>query len=51
MAFFVIIVLANIFFFVFWIVKMYQEMRAVILIKYSKIYVALCLCFDNQKLE
>mmetsp|Transcript_42464 Transcript_42464/g.40708 ORF Transcript_42464/g.40708 Transcript_42464/m.40708 type:complete len:111 (+) Transcript_42464:1-333(+) len=48
--FFVVIVAVNLVFFVFWGLKMYQEMKQMIIIKFSKVYLVLCLCFNRRKL-
>jgi len=50
MAFFFLIVGINVFFFLFWIYKMYHEIRVMAILKYSKVYLALCLCFNQKRL-
>eukprot|EP00350_Pseudokeronopsis_sp_OXSARD2_P013484 CAMPEP_0170551212 /NCGR_PEP_ID=MMETSP0211-20121228/9250_1 /TAXON_ID=311385 /ORGANISM="Pseudokeronopsis sp., Strain OXSARD2" /LENGTH=115 /DNA_ID=CAMNT_0010858261 /DNA_START=1465 /DNA_END=1812 /DNA_ORIENTATION=+ len=49
--FFVVIVTVNILYLIFWLYKVYQEMKLIIILKFSKVYLVFCLCFNNQKLE
>mmetsp|Transcript_34091 Transcript_34091/g.33280 ORF Transcript_34091/g.33280 Transcript_34091/m.33280 type:complete len:194 (+) Transcript_34091:818-1399(+) len=50
MLFFVVIVFVNLVFFIFWGYKMYQEMKQMLIIKYGKVYLILCLCLNRRKL-
>jgi len=49
--FFAVIVFVNLIFFVYWVFKMYQEMKQMILLKYGKVYLVFCLCFNKNKLD
>ena len=49
MVLFVIIVLANAFFFGYWAYKMYQEVKSKIRKAIPKLYTMLCLCGDQAK--
>ena len=51
LTFLALIVVSNIGFFVFWIFKMYQDIRAKFRKMLPKIYVAVCLCFDKKRLK
>jgi len=48
---FFVIVFANLGFFLYWLFKMYKEMKAVIIKKFDKVYLFACLCGDREKLE
>ena len=48
---FVVIVLANTFFFVMWIYKISLELREVLIKKWSKVYLCLCLCSNKKILK
>lgn len=49
--FFVCVLLANIFFFAYWAMKMFIETRAMMVKKMQKIYLLVCLCMNRRKLE
>ena len=49
--FFILIVASNLFFFVYWIVKMMKELRSMMIKKMEKIYLFMCLCMNRAKLE
>ena len=49
--FFVLIVVSNTFFMVYWCFKMYKETKIVIMKKNAKIYTMVCLCGDKNKYE
>ncbi|CDW82469.1 UNKNOWN [Stylonychia lemnae] len=49
--FFFLILSSNLCFFLFWGYKMYQEGKAKFRQKFTKIYLALCLCQNQNKLE
>ncbi len=49
--FFSAIVIANIFFFFYWGLKMFQEVRAKIRKSLPRLYTCLCLCGDPQRYE
>mmetsp|Transcript_45840 Transcript_45840/g.33581 ORF Transcript_45840/g.33581 Transcript_45840/m.33581 type:complete len:182 (-) Transcript_45840:380-925(-) len=51
MVFFLIIVLINVLFFLYWFYKMFQEMHQMIIMSYEKVYLMLCLCNNRKKLE
>jgi len=51
MVFFLVIVGINLFFFAFWIWKMYYEVKVRAILQYSKVYVVLCLCCNKRKLD
>jgi len=48
--FFVVIIIVNLSFFLYWSWKFYQESKLMFVVKYGKIYMLLCLCCDKQKL-
>ncbi|CDW87604.1 UNKNOWN [Stylonychia lemnae] len=49
--FFYLILISNVVFFIFWIYKMYQELKSRFRSQYQKIYLILCLCNDKEKLK
>ncbi|CDW81646.1 UNKNOWN [Stylonychia lemnae] len=49
--FFALILISNLLFFTYWSLKMYEEAKAKFREKFTKIYLALCLCFNKNKLE
>ncbi|CDW91326.1 UNKNOWN [Stylonychia lemnae] len=49
--FFAFILLSNLFFFIYWALKMYQEGRAKLRNNLTKLYLAICLCNNHSKLE
>ncbi|CDW79545.1 UNKNOWN [Stylonychia lemnae] len=49
--FFVLILSSNLFFFLYWSLKMYEEGKAKFREKFPKIYLVLCLCFKQTKFE
>ena len=51
MVFFVVIVVANLYFFVLWTYKMIGEIRSMMLRKFSKLYLIICVCGHQKKLE
>ena len=51
LVFFFVIVAVNLLFFAYWVLKMYSEMRVMLLLKYGHLYMALCLCFNRNKLQ
>lgn len=51
LAFFFIIMLANLAFFGFWAYKMLSEVKNTLIKKFEKLYLALCLCNNRGKLE
>lgn len=49
--FFALIVASNAVFFIYWIIKAIQELRAKLRLRCEGIYLFFCLCSDKQKLE
>ncbi|CDW74086.1 UNKNOWN [Stylonychia lemnae] len=49
--FFGIILVSNLFFFFYWVLKMYEEGKAKFREKFPKAYLTLCLCFNQSKFE
>ena len=49
--FFFVILAANLVFFLYWIYKLLNEIRVMILKKYEKVYVCLFLCFNRSQLD
>jgi len=49
MFFFFTIVISNLVFFLYWLIKMYQELQNMILKKFGKIYTFFCLCGNHKK--
>jgi hypothetical protein len=49
--FFVIIVLSNLAFFIYWIVMVYFEVQSIIVKRAGKLYTFLCLCGNGDKFE
>lgn len=49
--FFILIVVANLFFFIYWLLKILQEFRHKFRAKFETLYLFMCLCSDKQKLE
>ena len=49
--FFAVILISNLAFVIFWAYKMYQELKSKFREKLPKIYLALCLCLNKQKLD
>ena len=49
--FFFFIVLSNMMFFLYWIYKMYIELKSLIIKKLGKIYLFLCLCMNKSKFD
>lgn len=45
------IVGSNAFFLTFWAYKMYQETKAMLIKKFQKVYLYVCLCNNPQKLQ
>lgn len=44
---FMVIVLSNVVFLLYWVIKMFQEMKNMIIKKFGKIYICLCLCGNH----
>ena len=51
MFFFILIVVANALFFIFWLIKLLQEFRHKFRNRFETLYLFICLCQDKQKLE
>jgi hypothetical protein len=47
LVFFVVIIVANAFFFLLWMIKMYFEINAMMVKKMQKAYLILCVCFNK----
>ncbi|CDW74982.1 UNKNOWN [Stylonychia lemnae] len=48
---FAVIIISNAFFFIYWTFKMYQELRAKIRERFTRLYLFFCLCQKTSKLE
>lgn len=44
-----IILISNLLFFTYWIIKMLEELHLILVKKLPRIYTALCLCGDSEK--
>ena len=49
--FFVVIMIANLFFFGYWGYKLLHEVKKTLIMKLEKIYLYVCLCNDRERLE
>jgi len=49
--FFFVIVVVNLLFFGYWSYKMYLEIKLVLLKKFSKVYLILCVCMNEEQLK
>ena len=51
MFFFILIIVSNAIFFIYWAIKMIQEFRTKLRARFEGLYLFVCLCQDKQKLE
>ncbi|CDW79966.1 UNKNOWN [Stylonychia lemnae] len=49
--FFAVILISNLLFFLYWILKFLSEVKVMLIKKFQKIYLCLFLCFDQQQLD
>ena len=48
--FFLVIIISNMSFTIYWIIMMYFELKSMIIKKFASIYLFLCLCGNREKL-